>query len=130
MPIQTIQDFDTADSFAAAASSLLAYRVAHDPELTDEEWDDLRDREHALLAEVVKMRAAGVGALAQMTANSRDAVVSGMESMNKFLERISRVEKLLGVATAAIQLAAAIASGNAMAIVNSAVALKNTATST
>jgi hypothetical protein len=128
MPIQTIQNFDTADSLASCASSLLAYRVANDATLSDDEWDELREKEHALLAEVVKMRNAGVGELVKMTDSSRDAVVKGIESMNKFLERIARVEKLIGVATAAVQLAAAIASGNAMAIIGTANGLKNAAT--
>jgi len=127
MPIEAIPEFDLADYLAGCANALFGYRVAHDDTLSKGDWDALRQTEHDLLKAVVRLRAEGVGRLADLADDSKAAVAGALDSMNAFIKKIADARKAIAVATAAIGLAGAFFAGGPVGIVTAAMALEEAA---
>jgi hypothetical protein len=111
-PISPVSDFDLADFLVPVANTLHGYRVQHDATLSGEEWDSLRNAEHMLMDNIVALRAAGVGELAEMAEGARQQLGEALGSMNAFLADLHSVQMAIGIAAAAAGLAAAVLAGN------------------
>lgn len=119
--------FDLADQVGLYSSTILSYRIRNKSRLTDPEIIQLEDAEQELDKLTARLRAEGVQKLAELTDESRQEVLAATDKADKFLRRLKKVEKIIGVVTAILDLGLAVISKKPVDIFRAAKALKDTA---
>lgn len=119
--------FDLADQVGLFSSTILSYRIRNKSKLTDPEIIKLEDAEQELDKLTARLRAEGVQKLAELTDEARQEVLTATDKADKFLRRLKKVEKIIGVVTAILELGLAVISKKPVDIFKAAKALKGAA---
>lgn len=124
LDLTTEQAYEIADSFAQASARVLDYRIAHRGSLTPEESDELERCEDRLDQMVVMFRGYGIQLIGAKAAEAVVELKAAIDIAKTTLEQIEKIKDAINLAGALVELAAALTSKNAKAIMAAAKALK------
>ena len=124
--ISPSEAFDIADSMQAAAASTLMLRRSSKASLSDQQYQELVEKETALRYDADRYRAVGIKLLASNGALSAKILVEAIDTATEAINKIADVRRVLNILSGLITLGVTITGGNAQAILQQVRELKAT----
>jgi len=126
-PLSADEAFELGNLLRDTAVALGEWRVGHQGSLTRREWDELDEREIALLNSASAMYTAAIGLVLADSEPALARLQSSVKHAKTAIGRIAVFKQALDLASALILFAGAITSGNVAALAVAVVSLEDAA---